>query len=274
VRVSADRYGSQYIASAPLCIVKCVDWCGEERRFVSDRASQGACALRRPERGCLPQSQMHVAITMEGTVRWSELHGMPVTAGYKAGVRALRNTVSAASSAGVATLTLYAPGETVAHPTDDGELPRCLLLGYLFTDTSHCIDRDIRINVIGRRERLGESLQRTIEQSERLTAAGSGMQLRLVLDYAGLDEIVASTWRQSDSRQSMDTSFQRLVDAADHTAAEAGAVDLLIRTRDAAPLSNFMLWESAYAKIHNSDCFWPDFDEHQFRAAIQRFTVP
>ena len=136
---------------------------------------------------------------------------------------------------------------------------------YLFTETRRCVEQSIRINVIGRRDRLSESLLRSIEQSERLSAAGSGMHLRIAVDYSSQYSIVEAARRACRDPRSQRRGFHRLLHEVDHCAYPASDVDLLIRTGSEQRLSDFLLWECAYAELYFTDCLWPDFDERRFR---------
>src|SRR5450755_3005878 len=215
---------------------------------------------------------MHLAIIMDGNGRWAAKRGLPRTAGHVGGAKAVRTTVAAAARAGVETLTLYAfSSANWARPSAEVDALMRLFTRYLTTETCRCVERSIRINVIGRRDRLGEELLRAIEQSERLTAAGSRMHLRIVVDYSSHDSIVQAAWRADRSSKLTPEDFHRLLHEVDHSALPAGAVDLLIRTGGERRLSNFMLWELAYAELHFTDCLWPDFNEKCFQCALDDY---
>jgi undecaprenyl diphosphate synthase len=142
---------------------------------------------------------------------------------------------------------------------------------YLFTETRRCVEQSIRLNVIGRRDRLSENLLRSIEQSERSSAAGSGMLLRIAVDYSSQHSIVQAARRAAQDPQLDAADFHRLLNEADHCAYPVREVDLLIRTGNERRLSDFMLWESAFAELHFSDCLWPDFDERRFHSALEDY---
>jgi undecaprenyl diphosphate synthase len=212
---------------------------------------------------------MHVAIIMDGSGRWATKRGLPRSAGHVEGAKAVRTAVEVAACAGVRTLTLYAfSAANWARPPAEVDALMRLFRRFLITQTSWCVEQFVRINVIGRRDRLGESLLRAIEQSERLSAAGSRMHLRIVIDYSSHDSIVQAAWRADRSAKLTPEDFYRLLHEVDHSALPAGAVDLLIRTGGERRLSDFMLWEVAYAELHFTDCLWPDFDEYRFQSAL------
>jgi undecaprenyl diphosphate synthase len=215
---------------------------------------------------------MHVAIIMDGNGRWATQRGLPRTAGHAEGAKAVRTAVEVAARASVDTLTIYAfSAANWARPSAEVTALMRLFGQYLFTETRRCVEQSIRINVIGRRDRLSESLLRSIEQSERLSAAGSGMHLRIAVDYSSQHSIVEAARRAGrDAELSTDT-FNRLLHEVDHCAYPASDVDLLIRTGNEQRLSDFMLWECAYAELHFADCLWPDFNEQRFRRALDDY---
>ena len=209
---------------------------------------------------------------MDGNGRWATKRGLPRTAGHIEGAKAVSTTVAAALRVGVKTLTLYAfSAANWARPSTEVDALMHLFTSYLIAETDRCIEQSIRINVIGRRDRLGEGLLRAIEQSERLSVAGARMHLRIVVDYSSHDSIVQAAWRADRSAKLTPENFHRLLHEVDHSALPTGAVDLLIRTGGERRLSNFMLWELAYAELHFTDCLWPDFNEHCFRCALDDY---
>jgi undecaprenyl diphosphate synthase len=217
---------------------------------------------------------VHVAIIMGGSERWAGRRGLPRSLGQGEGVEAVRAAVDAAARAGVATLTLYAsPASDRVRPIGGPDPTAALLLRYLLSETCRCVERSIRIHVIGRRERMDGNLVRAVEQSERLTAAGSRMRLRAVTDYSTHDGIVRAAWGADPGARLAPEEFHRLLQEVDVSALAAGAVDLLIRTGGERRLSDFMLWETAYAELHFTRCLWPDFDERHFERALQDYAV-
>src|SRR5262249_21101319 len=139
---------------------------------------------------------MHVAIIMDGNGRWATRRGLPRTAGHVEGAKAVRVTVEAAVRAGVETLTLYAfSAANWERPRGEVDGLMFLLRRYLFTETRRCIDQQVRLNIIGRRDRLNESLLRAIEQSERMSADGNRMHLRIAVDYSAQFSILAAARR-------------------------------------------------------------------------------
>jgi undecaprenyl diphosphate synthase len=215
---------------------------------------------------------MHVAIIMDGNGRWATQRGLPRSAGHVEGAKAVRAAVEVAARAGVDTLTIYAfSAANWARPSSEVSALMRLFGQYLFTETRRCVEQSIRINVVGRRDRLSDSLLRSIEQSERLSAGGTGMHLRIAVDYSSQHSILEAARRAAREPHLDAESFRRLIHEADHCAYPAGEVDLLIRTGGERRLSDFLLWECAYAELHFADCLWPDFDEARFRSALADF---
>ncbi len=215
---------------------------------------------------------MHVAIIMDGNGRWAKRRGLPRTAGHVEGAKAVRCAVEVAARAGVDTLTVYAfSAANWARPSTEIAALMRLFGQYLFTETRRCVEQSIRINVIGRRDRLSDSLVRSIEQSERLSASGAGMLLRIAVDYSSHYSIVEAVRRAGRVPDLSDEAFVRAIHEVDHSTCPAGEVDLLIRTGSEQRLSDFMLWECAYAELYFTECLWPDFDEQRFRCALEDY---
>jgi undecaprenyl diphosphate synthase len=213
---------------------------------------------------------MHIAIIMDGNGRWAAGRGLPRSAGHAQGAKAVTATVEAAAGAGVDILTLYAfSADNWRRPPSEVNALMDLFARYLFTETRRCAERSIRINVIGRRDRLSPSLVRAIEQSERTSAEGQGLLLRIAVDYSSRYSILQTARRARGDVEAEE--FARLMQEVDHGVSLASQVDFLIRTGCERRLSDFMLWECSYAELHFSDCLWPDFDERQFSAALDEY---
>jgi undecaprenyl diphosphate synthase len=215
---------------------------------------------------------LHVGIIMDGNGRWAQRRGLPRTAGHVEGVKVVNQIVETAALAGVRAVTLYAfSSDNWRRPGPEVTALMGLLRRYLTTETRRCIEKSIRINFIGRRDRLTPSLVRAIEQSEQLTAHCSGLHMRIAVDYSAQHSILEAA-RLAALEVNVDTArFQELIDQVDHSAAPAGAVDLLIRTGAERRLSDFLLWQSAYAELYFADCMWPEFDAAAFHAALDYY---
>jgi undecaprenyl diphosphate synthase len=232
---------------------------------------------------------MHIAIIMDGNGRWASQRGLPRTAGHRAGAKAVDKVVEAAARHGIGTLSLYAfSADNWRRPQAEVGALFTLLRRYLLTQTPRCLERSIRINVVGRRDRLAPDVLRTIEHSERTTAECAGMRLRIAVDYSAQHSLLESCRRMAlessvnGSREaSVDRSREASVDRSrfkkhladvDHSVAVTPDVDLLIRTGGEKRLSDFLLWECAYAELYFVDSFWPDFDEIAFAQALDEYT--
>jgi undecaprenyl diphosphate synthase len=215
---------------------------------------------------------MHVAIIMDGNGRWAARRHLPRTAGHREGARTVDRIVTAAARQGIGTLTLYAfSAANWNRPTAEVSALFTLLKRYLLTQTQRCLDQSIRINVIGRRDRLGAGLRRLIERSEAATAHCSRMQLRLAVDYSAQHSLL-ETCRRLRSEPDVDRSrFIEHLARVDHATVAVPEVDLLIRTGGEKRLSDFLLWECAYAELHFVECLWPDFDEKGFQDALAEY---
>ena len=215
---------------------------------------------------------MHIAIIMDGNGRWAASRHLPRSAGHRAGAKAVNAIVEAAARRRVDTLTLYAfSAANWERPRTEVSALFSLLRHHLLTQTERCLEQSIRINVIGRRDRLGAGLADLIERSERATAHCSGMRLRIAVDYSAQYSLI-ETCRRTQSDASIDRSrFLEQLAAVDHCTEPATEVDLLIRTGGEKRLSDFLLWECAYAELLFVDCLWPDFGAAAFDQALEDF---
>jgi len=212
---------------------------------------------------------MHVAIIMDGNGRWATAQGRPRTAGHVAGAEAVRRTVEAARGLGIGTLTLFAfSSDNWQRPPEEvGALMR-LFRRYLVKEAARCAEDGVRIRVIGRRDRLSPLLVRVIEQAEaqtaRATAGGREALLRIAIDYSARDAILRAARRLNGSEASREVFSSLLAD-------ENTDVDLLIRTGGEKRLSDFLLWECAYAELVFTDRMWPDFGADDLGEAVREY---
>jgi undecaprenyl diphosphate synthase len=215
---------------------------------------------------------MHIAIIMDGNGRWATRQRRPRTLGHRAGADAVNRIVAAAARRRVGTLTLYAfSAANWQRPREEVSGLFALFKHHLQTQTRRCMEQSIRINVIGRRDRLGAELLDLIERSERATAQCTGMRLRIAVDYSAQHSLVevCRTLREEDGVDRV--RFAERLAEVNHITLPAPEVDLLIRTGGEKRLSDFLLWECAYAELHFVDCLWPDFDERAFDEALQEY---
>jgi undecaprenyl diphosphate synthase len=208
---------------------------------------------------------------MDGNGRWATQRGLPRTAGHLEGAKGVRGIVETAARSGVDTLTLYAfSAANWSRPPGEISALMKLFGQYLFSETRRCVEQSIRVNIIGRRDRLSDNLLRSIEQSERLSASCTGMHLRIAMDYSSQHSILKAAQHAGGAAITAE-AFERALNDVDHSMREAGPVDLLIRTGNERRLSDFLLWECAYAELHFPDCLWPDFNEQHLRQALDEF---
>ena len=189
----------------------------------------------------------HTAIIMDGNGRWAQARGLPRSAGHRAGATAVRRVIEAAPSMGIAALTLYAfSADNWQRPRTEVQSLLRLLRTYLRNETPRCIEQGVRLEVIGRRDRLPAALRAAVATAERATSAGRTLDLRLAIDYSARDAIARGEAPLPD-------------------------VDLLIRTGGDQRLSDFLLRECAYAELYFTPCAWPDFDGAALAAAVAEF---
>jgi undecaprenyl diphosphate synthase len=197
---------------------------------------------------------------MDGNGRWALARGLPRTAGHAAGIEAVRRVVDAAPGAGISVLTLFAfSADNWRRPEEEVRALMCLLVEYLEQETERAAANGVRVEVIGRRDRLDAGVQSAIGRAERATAAGGRLRLRVAVDYSARDAILAAARRMRDlSRESLGEAL-------------GPPVDLLIRTGGERRLSDFLLWESAYAELVFTRTMWPDFGASDLSAALRDF---
>ncbi len=219
----------------------------------------------------------HIALIMDGNGRWANARGLPRTAGHKAGVEATRRVVRSSAELGVKYLTLFAfSSENWRRPEAEvRELMRLLRI-YLRSETADLHKDDVRLRVIGDRMMLAEDTRQLIDQAEILTAANTGLQLTIALNYGGRDELAFAAQGMIkdyhekgyvpdiEEVESRFKSFLMTKDLPDP--------DLLIRTSGERRISNFLLWQCAYSEFVFSDVLWPDFDKTDLEQAIQEFS--
>jgi len=213
---------------------------------------------------------LHVAIIMDGNGRWATRRGLPRVAGHRAGLAASRRIVEHAPDIGISCLTLYAfSSDNWRRPAAEVDSIFWLLRAFLRLETNRLRERGARLQVIGRRDRLPAKVLSVIEGSEAATAGGQRIHLRVAIDYSSRDSIARAACAGGHERpMSADALRPFLMEVL---TAESGEVDLLIRTGGEKRLSDFLLWESAYAELLFTDRMWPDFDEADLDAAIEEF---
>jgi undecaprenyl diphosphate synthase len=194
----------------------------------------------------MEQRGLHVAVIMDGNGRWATARGRPRPFGHRAGARAVRRIVESAPEHGIGMLTLFAfSSDNWQRPAGEVTSLMRLFEAYLRGETARCVAEGVRVRVIGRRDRLGEALQRAIEAAEHATRNGERLDLHIAVDYSSRHAIA---------------SGERLAD-----------VDLLIRTGGEQRLSDFLLWESAYAELIFTPKQWPDYSGGDLGDAVAEY---
>ena len=225
-----------------------------------------------PAIGSLPR---HVAIIMDGNGRWARSRHLPRAAGHVAGVSAVRATVRAAADIGLQYLTLYAfSSENWKRPPTEVNHLMGLFRSYFRDDIEELAARNVRIRIIGNRARVENDIRAMIEEGERRTANNTGLTLTFAFDYGSQEEIAAAAREMAlaASRGELDPDKITPEFFAQHlSTAGIPDPDLVIRTSGERRLSNFLLWQSAYAELVFVETLWPDFSRKQFIDALEAY---
>ncbi|WGR94529.1 di-trans,poly-cis-decaprenylcistransferase [Bradyrhizobium sp. ISRA443] len=215
-----------------------------------------------------PAARLHVGIIMDGNGRWATRRGLSRLRGHEAGVEAIRRVVEAAPDQGVGTLTLYAfSSDNWRRPKAEVAALMALLRFYLANEVAALVRNGVRLTVIGRRDRLPDGIASAIARAEAATANGTTLHLRIAIDYSARDAILNAAVRAASVGELSRETF------ADLITDEAGLrdVDLIIRTSGEKRLSDFLLWEGAYAELHFTERMWPEFDADDLADALASF---
>jgi undecaprenyl diphosphate synthase len=218
---------------------------------------------------------LHVAIIMDGNGRWAARRGLPRIAGHRAGVAALRRVVQRAADVGIRRLTVYAfSSDNWRRPSTEVESIFWLCRAFLRLETQSLRHRGARLQVIGRRDRLAKSVLREIEKAEDATAAGQGLHLCVAIDYSSREAIARVVVGAPAALACEGPISPALLGGLlTHVlTAEGGEVDLLIRTGGEQRLSDFLLWECAYAELIFTNRMWPEFDGADLDTALEEFS--
>lgn len=220
----------------------------------------------------VPPAGLHVGIIMDGNGRWATRQGLSRGAGHRAGADVVRRVVEAAPAAGIGTLTLFAfSADNWRRPALEVAWLMRLFREYLRAETARCVVNGVRLEIIGRRDRLGPSLLRAVEGAEIATSGGTRLRLRVAIDYSGRDAILRAAQCLRPGTASRE-SFGRLISIVDH-GSPVPELDLLIRTGGERRLSDFLLWEAAYAELHFTSLMWPEFGPAELHAALKEFAT-
>jgi undecaprenyl diphosphate synthase len=217
----------------------------------------------------MQSTSIHVAVIMDGNGRWALRRGLPRSAGHDAGVDAIRRLVEAAPEVGIGTLSLFAfSSDNWARPAEEVQILMGLFARFLRDEAGPLKAHDVRLSVIGRRDRLPSEVMSAISAAEALTGRGARLHLRVAVDYSSRDAILEAARRGRLDDPTRESFASRLGEAH---GAPAPDVDLLIRTGGEQRLSDFLLWESAYAELFFTTRMWPDFHEDDLAAAVADF---
>ncbi len=214
--------------------------------------------------------RLHVAIISDGNGRWATSRGLPRSAGHRAGAEAARRVIEAAPRLGIHTLTLFAlSSANWKRPAAEVNGILRLLHEYLLAETAHCIDEGVRLSIIGRRDRLSATLRQAIADAEAATANGTRLHLRMAVDYSAREAIFHAACRFYKVTELSTDSFSNVL--AEVHRGGSTEVDLLIRTGGEQRLSDFLLWECAFAEFVFLEKRWPDFGVADLEAAVSEF---
>jgi undecaprenyl diphosphate synthase len=219
------------------------------------------------------QSGIHVGIIMDGNGRWATHQGLPRVAGHRAGVAAVRRTVESAPDLGISVLTMYAfSSDNWARPAQEVRSIFWIIRAFLRLECERLRRNGVRLEVIGRRDRISVALLREIERCECATSGGSRLRLRIAIDYSSRTSIATAAADALDESRGEALGPDRVrAIITQALTLNCGEVDLLIRTGGERRLSDYLLWESAYAELLFSSRMWPEYDGSDLEAAVNDF---
>jgi undecaprenyl diphosphate synthase len=217
----------------------------------------------------------HIAIIMDGNGRWASSRGMPHLAGHRAGIEAVRRCLNAAGEFGIPHLTLYGfSSENWKRPPKEVQDLMGLLRFYLQGELANLHKEGVRLSIIGEREKFEPDIVRLIEEAEKLTSNNTGIHLIMALSYGGRHELVRGVKKLAEKAARGEISAEAIDEAALQRELYTAAIpdpDLIIRTSGEKRLSNFLLWQSAYAEFVFLDTLWPDFSREDLARALDEF---
>ena len=209
----------------------------------------------------------HIAIIMDGNGRWAKKRLLPRVAGHKAGVEAVRTIVRAAGDLGIEAMTLYAfSSENWKRPEEEVSDLMGLMKRFILSDLEEFAANDVKLKVIGNWRALAPDVVALIENALERTAGNKRTTLAVALNYGAQDELVRAAKAAAEAGEISEAAIEAHLDTADMP-----PLDLLIRTSGEVRLSNFLLWQSAYAELYFTDILWPDFKPADLKAALDHF---
>jgi undecaprenyl diphosphate synthase len=229
----------------------------------------------RPAAGAPQAPPAHVAIIMDGNRRWAEARGVPIALGHRAGAEAARRAVEAAAQAGIGWLTLFAfSSENWRRPTEEVSALSGLLRLYLRNEVAALVRDGVKLHVIGDHSRFGADLSAMVADAEKATAGGTKLNLVMALSYGARDEILAATRAIASAAKAGTLDPESLSEAQFSGFLQTAGMpdpDLIIRTSGEQRLSNFLLWQAAYAEFVFMDVLWPDFSAEDLQGAVAEY---
>ncbi len=215
---------------------------------------------------------LHVAIIMDGNGRWANAHGWSRPAGHRAGAENVRHIVEASPELGINALTLYAfSSDNWQRPAREVDALMRLFDFYLHAEIDRCVRNGVRVSIIGRRDRLSPAILAAVEEIENTTRPGRVLHLRLAIDYSSRDAILHAAQKLAHNSAGSREKFAQVLAQVYHEDSPARDVDLLIRTGGEQRLSDFLLWECAYAELYFTPRPWPDFRVNDLEDAVRQF---
>lgn len=214
----------------------------------------------------------HVAIIMDGNGRWAERSNLPRIEGHRQGAESVRQVTRAARAVGIGRLTLYAFSEqNWGRPMAEVAALMQLLREYLIDERAEIMDNNIRLTTLGNTSRLPEYVRGPLETLMNDSASNDGMELCLALSYGGRDEIAAAVQRIAQRVAAGEIEPDAIDKGLLHETIAVADVDLIIRTSGEQRLSNFLLWQSAYAELYFTDRLWPEFGKAELMEALSAY---
>jgi len=217
----------------------------------------------------------HLAIIMDGNGRWAKQRGLPRIAGHQRGVEAVIKVVDESVRLGIGYLSLFAfSSENWGRPRQEVDALMELLLQFLASQRQKMLDGGIRLRVIGDRTRLSDSVRSALQTVEKETSVGPSLTLILALSYGGRDEILRAAKRMAEQVRTENLALESVDNRLFSTFLDTGDIpepDLLIRTSGEMRISNFLLWQLAYAELYFSEVLWPDFDSAELQRALEDY---
>ena len=234
-----------------------------------------AASEPRPAAGAPQAPPAHVAIIMDGNRRWAEARGVPIALGHRAGAEAARRAVEAAAQAGIGWMTLFAfSSENWRRPTEEVSALSGLLRLYLRNEVAGLIRDGVKLTVIGDHSRFGADLSAMVADAEKATAGGTRLNLVMALSYGARDEILAATRAVARAAKAGRLDPESLTEVQFGGFLQTAGMpdpDLIIRTSGEQRLSNFLLWQAAYAEFVFLDVLWPDFSAEDLQGAVGEY---